>query len=435
MSVWTDFGFSESPYGTEPVPMSKDGAYLLVGRDEELKKLKALISSSTLHATIEGDNGVGKTSLVSVAAYQLKQSFIDGHSSEALIPLPKPFQLTSDDTERSFLTRVLYSVANAFIEHHDLLKERGLDVPSTGDINRWLNAPIFNSTSGEASFAGFGGGFSRGSEPNSGSGFSEAGFASTIERWLKDCFPTNQQGAFIGIIDNLELLETSKSARTLLESMRDTVLNMPGIKWVLCGARGIVRTGASSQRLEGRLLAPLELNPIDDADVPTAVGRREELYSIGNSIPPVGGEGFRFLYDVLNFNLRNSLKYCEDFSLWLYMNQPAIRTEEEFLRLLKEWLREEADRHKDETTLGNRAWEVFERLCQQGGSVSPSEHANFGFKSYQAMRPHLKSLEDNQLVQSSVDDTDQRRKTIVMTPRAWLVMYARNGYLVPGEQL
>lgn len=33
MSIWTDFGFSESPYATSPIPPTPEGARLLVGRD------------------------------------------------------------------------------------------------------------------------------------------------------------------------------------------------------------------------------------------------------------------------------------------------------------------------------------------------------------------------------------------------------------------
>ena len=48
-----------------------------------------------------------------------------------------------------------------------------------------------------------------------------------------------------------------------------------------------------------------------------------------------------------------------------------------------------------------------------------------------ALRPQIKSLEDGQLVQSSKDDNDKRRKTIVVTPRGWLVNYKRTGYEKP----
>lgn len=71
------------------------------------------------------------------------------------------------------------------------------------------------------------------------------------------------------------------------------------------------------------------------------------------------------------------------------------------------------------------------RLVGMGGSCSPSDHEVFGYDTPMALRPQIKSLADGQLVQSSKDDNDKRRKTIVVTPRGWLVNYKRTGYEKP----
>jgi DNA-binding MarR family transcriptional regulator len=44
------------------------------------------------------------------------------------------------------------------------------------------------------------------------------------------------------------------------------------------------------------------------------------------------------------------------------------------------------------------------------------------------MRPHIKRLEEANLVDSVIDDEDSRRKTITATSLGWLINYARNGY-------
>jgi MoxR-like ATPase len=71
--VWEELGFSESPYATASLPPSEQGNRLLVGREDELERLLNVLRYTARHATIEGDNGVGKTSLVSIAAYRAKQ--------------------------------------------------------------------------------------------------------------------------------------------------------------------------------------------------------------------------------------------------------------------------------------------------------------------------------------------------------------------------
>jgi len=432
MSVWTDFGFRESPYATTPIPATAEGERLLVGREAELRQLTTLLTSSTLHPAIEGDNGVGKTSLVSVAGYRLASNFSLGLTEEALIPLDKPYQLMASDDVTSFATRVLYDIANAFIEHGELLRRRGLVAPDTSDINQWLNSPIFRSTGGGISVLGSGIDASRGSEPNTSTGFTQTGFISTVTRWLREAFPTRQSGGFICVIDNLELLETSQAARSLLESMRDSVLDLHGIRWVVCGARGIMRTAASSPRLEGRLSEPLEIAPIGDSSATEVVARRIEVFRRDpEAQAPVGPLGFKHIYDILNRNLRNTLKFCEDFAIWLYNNQPDDRSDENYLNLLEVWLTEKADAYNEATRVGDRAWQLFDRIASVGGSVSPSDYREYDFNSLPAMRPHIKALEDANLLRSTVDDTDKRRKTITITPRGWLVRYARSGYHVP----
>ena len=92
-----------------------------------------------------------------------------------------------------------------------------------------------------------------------------------------------------------------------------------------------------------------------------------------------------------------------------------------------------AQRYLDATSsLKPRAWSVFDDLVAFGGTCSPSDCEAFEFNSPMAMRPHIKDLEEANLVMSSVSDDDQRRKHIVLTSRGWLVNYQRSGYRAPA---
>ena len=75
------------------------------------------------------------------------------------------------------------------------------------------------------------------------------------------------------------------------------------------------------------------------------------------------------------------------------------------------------------------AWKVFDQIGDVGGSISPSDYESFTFNSNAAMRPHIKSLEDAQLVDSAIDETDNRRRTIGISARGWIVRYKRSGYI------
>lgn len=43
----------------------------------------------------------------------------------------------------------------------------------------------------------------------------------------------------------------------------------------------------------------------------------------------------------------------------------------------------------------------------------------------------MKQLEDANLVDSTIDESDSRRRTIVVTSNGWLVNYKRTGYQEP----
>lgn len=93
LSLWTDLGVRDNPYNTTPIPPTAEGARLLVGREVPLRRLSRGIPPPTPYPTVEGDNGVGKTSLVSIAGYTLLRSFKEGQTQQLFITLPEPFQL------------------------------------------------------------------------------------------------------------------------------------------------------------------------------------------------------------------------------------------------------------------------------------------------------------------------------------------------------
>lgn len=434
MDIWNDLGFTENPYSPRPIAGGEVGERLLVGRDNELKRLTGYITSSDTHPTLEGANGVGKTSLVAVAGYKLHQSWLEGDSQQAIIPLSESFQLSPETPIDQFKKRVLFRVAQAFIDNHDDLKSRGYNVPESKAIQSWLQSPILGGWSGGINAGGAGGSVGYTSIANTSEGFTEEGFVATVSKWLRDCFPTNSSGGFLCVVDNLELLETSKSARLLLEAARDEILGIDGLRWVLCGARGIVRSAASSPRLQGVLSDPQYIQAIKDQFIPSLVNVRIDVYSMPNAaIPPVEEDGFVHLFKVGNSNLRNAMKYSEDFAIWADVDDIRRSDSKNKFILLETWMSEVADEHLDAASaVGKRAWEVFDRLIELGGTTSPSDFADFGFNNSPAMSPHLRALEHANLIESEVDETDNRRRTVSVTSAGWIVNYSRSGYMDVG---
>ena len=138
--------------------------------------------------------------------------------------------------------------------------------------------------------------------------------------------------------------------------------------------------------------------------------------------------GFLHIFRICNNNLRTSLRFCTDFSEWLLEEGHADKDKDEKLDLLEIWLSEEADDFSASTALTPKPWEIFDKIIDAGGSIAPSDHLKFGYDTPMALRPQIKSLEDAGLVESTIDETDQRRRTISVTPKGWLVNYSRRGY-------
>jgi hypothetical protein len=342
----------------------------------------------------------------------------------SLLLLPDPLQIGGDEKSDDLKRRLYGRICSYFIENEANLRRR-LDLQfNLNPLRQWLENPIFNQAN--VSVAGFGAG--GGQAPNAARGFDQHGFFNIVDNLLGRAF--SDGGGMICVLDNLEILNTSRAARMLLEQMRDDVLARHGLKWVVCGARGIVKSVASSARLQGRLQEPIEVAPLAPESIREMIEARVRLYAERDgAIPPVGARSFEHLFKILNQNLRDSFKFSADFAAWLYENeQTHFRSADDVHALFEVWLAEQSEGYHAAIQLPPRAWKLFDDICNLGGSISPSDNEAFGFNSPQAMRGQIAPLENNDLIVSEIDETDHRRKTISVTAKGWFVRYHRTGY-------
>lgn len=420
MSIYTDWGFTGNPFQTTVLTPDELGEGLLIGRDKELGTLKKRILNPPRLPTLEGMNGVGKTSLVNVAAYKCYQDFLRDPDKPLLIPCRKIFQLRPDQSLEDFIGDVYREVAQTLIEKaREIEGCRFEGNEKQGKIEKWLNAPQLSGF--QVGLASVTGGYS--SETNTGEGFTRSGFPKVIRDWLNSIFPTQQDGGVVCVIDNLELLQTSEQARQQIEALRDELLLLPGLRWVLCGALGIVLGIASSPRMEGFLNTPIEIRGIDKQFVGEIYDSRVRIYAeINDPYLPLSKDDFEKLYSILFFNLRSLLGHADDYCQWIADNVEP-KDEDEKRKEFDVWLTEISSKafESAKAQLRPRAWRVFEDAIAIDGSFSPSDFEHFRFKSIPAFRPHVRDLEAAGLVVSTQDDGDKRRKTAQITPRGWLV--------------
>lgn len=199
---YVEWGFSSPPFTQTALPADEIGSSLLIGRDKESARVQRLLASPPKTVTVEGPNGVGKTSLVNVSAYRALVQATEDDRFPLVIPCEESFQLSADGDIEEFIDNVYYAIAQTLIKYAHRLRDDGYNVPDSGPMDRWLNSPQIASFSAGAGVFSLGGG----RETNTGEGFSRSGFRLEIRNWLSSIFPSPADGGVVCVIDNLELL-------------------------------------------------------------------------------------------------------------------------------------------------------------------------------------------------------------------------------------
>ncbi|MDJ0387870.1 hypothetical protein QMO56_07070 [Roseomonas sp. E05] len=417
---YTDWGFRSAPFQTSPLPPSEQGARLLVGRDAALRSLMGKIETSGKMPTIEGLNGVGKTSVVNVASYKLFNRHVTTGEGALFIPCRKVFQLDPNRDLQEFILAVLMEVAQTLIQAAEPIMVHGHWL-QTKELDRWLNKPQLVSFQGGAWVVQAG----IQQETNTGTGFEKSGLKKAVIAWLEQIFPDPEAGGVVCTIDNLELLQSSETARTKLEQLRDELFNIPGLRWVLCGSLGIIFGVVSSPRLDGYLHKPIEISEIGGEHVGDLLQSRILGYARHGETPylPLTTRSFENLYQVLHGNLRSVLNQADEYCQWMF-DRIAPTTDVDKEETFDMWLSNQAAEvfEAARAQLRPKPLEVFQTACEKV-LFSPGDFADFGFSSVQAIRPHIRDLESVNLLVSTQDEGDKRRKTIQVTGQGWLVKH------------
>lgn len=400
-----------------------------------MAEIQRRIGSGGAHASVEGPIGVGKTSLVNVAAYRMARHCMDARARELYLPAVERFQPSRDLAE--FEASVYRVVAQTLIRYADSFSHVGLDEPDVAGLNRWLNSPQYGSWSAGGSVLGNGLEVGKGSEPNTSEGFNRSGFPEAVRQALAKCFPRGT-GGVICILDNLEIVETAGEARARLDELRDRIFNIPELRWVLCGSRGIV-SRARTERLSGIFQVPLIVSPLDDDSAIDAIRARISYFGVGDSQPPVTPDGFEFIYKAHNKNLREAMTTAQDFAHWManeYVGPDTLfPPAEERDELLQVWLAERAERaFRDARNIQPRVWQFFEELCTRGGRAGSGEFESFGFGFQQQMISAVTSLIEVNLMVREVDPENGSRTVNSVTPLGWLVYFYRAKFELPSRR-
>jgi hypothetical protein len=418
-SFYQKWNFLDNPFSALPLGADRAGDELLVGREAQLKAVLFRLNAGGSAVCLDGPVGVGKTSLANVAAYRAQIAcHADARESPLLIPCRSTFQISKDETPEHFRLRILVEVAQTLIEKASYFRTSP-SINETETRASWLDSPRIPILASQISALG--------TDTQTSPAFATAALIKQVTEWLMAIFPEGQRGGVICIIDNLELLETSAVARKTIESLRDTLFIIKGIRWILCGAHGIIHSVVASQRLVGHLGAPLEVPPLQLTQAQEVFNARTTYFKDQTRGPmylPLTADDFHNLFMIVNKNLRQTLAYSDEYCLSVAeVGSPPSGAPEKAQRF-NAWLKKRAEVIKESihNQVGPRAMQLLrDAIRDKQGDFSPSDYASLGFNTLPTMRPHVKALEEVGLLEAEKDDVDQRRKSISVTGKGWLI--------------
>lgn len=239
------------------------------------------------------------------------------------------------------------------------------------------------------------------------------------------------------IIDNLELLRTSVAARDAVETFRDPLFSLPGIRWVMCGARGIVHGVASSPRLNGYLHRPVEISEFRDTHIKLVFTRRTEVFAKMDSASlPISADEFDHLFHIFKGNLRDVFSACDDFCVHIADEYGSDISEIESLDF-DDWLDDEIQSVYKSTSdeISGMAISLFISACRLKSFLVNQIHSHTHLGKPET-RNCLRELEDSGLLISEVHVKDRRRKIFTVTPKGWLAFqFIHRQYSLRGSNI
>lgn len=419
---YTQWGFSQPPFQTSPLPSTPTGEKLLLGRSKEIDSLIYAIQDYPKLPTIEGPSGLGKTSLFNVALHVLYQRHNAGKEKALYLPCEK-LQFRFEEKTNDFIHRVFFAVAQTLIRRKSDLLKGTARVSSA--LERWLNSPEISSPTFGLSINGIGGDGSLGRAQNTSTGFAESGFRFAIERVLEELFPPEQGGGIVCLIDNLELLRHSERAKSMLEELRDDLFGVKGLRFALCGSQNIVRGVASSTRMSGYLHRPVMVGKLEVDTVTEIFMSRVRAYAqpCKHGYLPLNSEGFVYLHNILQGNLRDTLaeaaNYCSD------MNRRNIhpKSDGEKHSRIVDWVSQTALENwlliRDEVKVsGLMPWI---KHAMSAGEFSTRDKAKLGWPNQEHFEFATDLMVQLEVLTRVIDPLDERRQVFQPTPKGCFI--------------
>ncbi|MDD5055190.1 MAG: hypothetical protein PHZ00_02885 [Candidatus Peribacteraceae bacterium] len=318
-TIWNSYGLTADPYSI--LPLTEGGALsvdqVFVGRQEELGVLMQTMTGERVTMLINGNVGVGKTSLLNFHKHRCRSL----KKETPFLAPRREIEATSDLLhKKTFLLEILSTlywevklIDPTKVERDDFLKKIGAIVDFTSRIE--LNT----SSSLSAGFAGINVAESRSVAPPMELTINsiEHRLEEFVE-WIRnnDVAGKKHKGIIIHMNNfDVALRENVGVVRHFFDEIRDT-LQMKYLFFFLLGPSDFYHDAvADNPRIRAVCAPPLCLQPLSKTELCDALDRRYERLRINKFIayiPPLSKEAIYSFYDIFNGDIRSILSTCRE---------------------------------------------------------------------------------------------------------------------------
>jgi hypothetical protein len=405
MATWSELGFRGNPFVHRPLSPTDEGRRLLVGRSDSISYLRRRIADDDACLTVEGVNGVGKTSLVQAVVFDLLSD-----DEKNYIALSRPQALNTSDTHETFIRDLLVEIARTVIS----ADQQGKFGRSMIDVSGGPVAELIRAIDSNAEM-------------------STRRLSQLIADTLNALAEIGILDGVLGIIDNLEVVESHQRVRAVLEGARDDLLSLPSTRWFLLGTPGVIRGVISSPRLQGYLAEPLQVKPLEAAEASEALELRYGAFaSRPDSIRPISAESFSWLYTLLGSDLRSVMGIAADFVSDVGSDELANANDSGRRDQLERWVMR-AGEASHEASIGRipqMAWTVLDRVGFLAGDGDPRIPAQLGVEDPMVLNSLIEALLERKLIVLIEDSGDPGHQLIRLSRQGNLAFHFRasNGF-------
>jgi hypothetical protein len=395
--VWQHFGFRSNPLDPRPLAVSHQDRGLMVGRDQENRKFAALSSNDHGVIIVEGNIGVGKTSFVNAAQYDLsKRGFLPSHQTIEVRENMEPSNLVL-----SALSNLVYSLEMSKgrdANTKDLALREGKQLVANTVKGGW---------GGQLSILGTGGGVQKQETVEQAPTIIINTAVQKLDQWIERAKEKFSYRAGIVVINNLDRLLDHELIE-LLNRARDVALLRPDILWTLTGKVGTFTTIEAQARRVSEIITgqPILLNPLTLERIHEAIHIRVKKFATMKEARfPLESKFIDLLYEVSRGEIRFIFKRLTDIVYEVAAELPSVDLIPSDLAF--KVLRRLAEQRLSQLPLTESDERMLQKMAQHPFRIK--DYKEFKLSSQQALLKRVRRLQKMDLLQSERKDA----KTVI----------------------